>query len=226
MEKLKAASLHRNCGYAGTIWPHCSPFLRRWSSFPVSCFLRGWRFSWGGVGGLLGEGKGQWRAAKRSRSQLCCPFARSSDKTANDSLVISIKTAERYFPTLLFSTMVLLFCDCHQNPKARLLILLCCVLVFQPWLLSDLQCCRVTPISEHEERFIGKAVDDKIAGWVLFVWLQMLKKWPFPLLDFLIWCPEWLYCVTWLNLAILRDTVSCFVINSALLIYCVIFAYF
>lgn len=204
------------------------PFL-----FPVSCFLfPAWLAvllkGWGG-GALLGEGKGQWRAAKRSRSQLCCPFARSADKTAsyagNDSLVISIKTAERHFPTLLFSTMVLFFCDCHQNPKARLLILLCCVLVFQPWLLSDLQCCRVTPISEHEERFIGKAVDDKIAGWVLFVWLQMLKKWPL-LSNFLIWCPEWLYCVKWLDLTMLRDTVSCFVINSTLLIYCVIFAYF
>ncbi|KAJ7386091.1 Dedicator of cytokinesis protein 3 [Desmophyllum pertusum] len=28
-----------------------------------------------------------------------------------------------------------------------------------------LQCCRVLPISEHEERFSGKAVDDKIAGY-------------------------------------------------------------
>lgn len=150
------------------------PFL-----FPVFCMAGG--FVSGG-GGLLGKGKGQWRAAKHSRSQLCCSFSRSADKTAsyagNYSLVISIKTAERYFPTLLFSTMVLLFCDCYQNPRARLLILLCCVPVFQPWLLSDLQCCRVIPISEHEERFIGKGVDDKIAGWVLIVRLQMLKKWP------------------------------------------------
>ncbi|XP_078368993.1 dedicator of cytokinesis protein 1-like [Oculina patagonica] len=28
-----------------------------------------------------------------------------------------------------------------------------------------LQCCRVIPISEHEERFSGRAVDDKIAGY-------------------------------------------------------------
>ena len=96
------------------------PFL-----FPVSCVAGGFL---GGGGGLRGEGKGQWRAAKRSPSQLCCPFARSTDKTANDSLVISIKTAERYFPTLLCSSVVLLFCDCHQSPKARLLIPLCRVL--------------------------------------------------------------------------------------------------
>ena len=71
------------------------PFL-----FPVSCVAGG--FVEGGGGGLLGEGKGQWRAAKRSRSQLWCPFARSADKTAsyagNDSLVISIKTADAIFP--------------------------------------------------------------------------------------------------------------------------------
>ena len=102
------------------------PFL-----FPVSCVAGGF-VEGGGGGGLLGEGKGQWRAAKRSRSQLWCPFARSADKTAsyagNDSLVISIKTAERYFPTLLCSSVVLLFCDCHQSPTARLLIPLCRVL--------------------------------------------------------------------------------------------------
>ncbi|XP_074619689.1 dedicator of cytokinesis protein 1-like isoform X2 [Acropora palmata] len=28
-----------------------------------------------------------------------------------------------------------------------------------------LQCCRVIPISEHEERFVGKIVDDKISGY-------------------------------------------------------------
>lgn len=99
------------------------PFL-----FPVSCVAGGFVDGGRGGGGLLGERKGQWRAAKRSRSQLCCPFARSADETANDSLVISIKTAERYFPTLLFSSVVLLFCDCHQSPKARLLIPLCRVL--------------------------------------------------------------------------------------------------
>ena len=98
------------------------PFL-----FPVPRVAGGFVEGAGG-GGLLGEGKGQWWAAKRSRSQLCCPFARSADKTANDSLVISIKTAERYFPTLLCSSVVLLFCDCHQSPKARLLIPLCRVL--------------------------------------------------------------------------------------------------
>ena len=55
-----------------------------------------------GEGGAAGRGEGQWRAAKCSRSQLCCPFARSADKTAsyagNDSLVISIKTADAIFP--------------------------------------------------------------------------------------------------------------------------------
>lgn len=147
--------------------------------FPVSCVAGG--FLGGGRGGLLGEGKGQWRAAKRSCSQLCCPFARSADKTAsyagNNSLVISIKTADAIFPPSCLALWFFCFVIVTKILK-RLLILLCCVLVFQPWLLSDLQCCRVTPISEHEERFIGKAVDDKIAGWVLFVWLQMLKKWP------------------------------------------------
>lgn len=33
-----------------------------------------------------------------------------------------------------------------------------------PWQRPDLQCCRVIPISEHEERFVGKIVDDKISG--------------------------------------------------------------
>ena len=72
------------------------PFL-----FPVPRVAGGFVEGAGG-GGLLGEGKGQWRAAKRSCSQLCCPFARSADKTAsyavNNSLVISIKTADAIFP--------------------------------------------------------------------------------------------------------------------------------
>ena len=62
--RAEAASLHRNCGYAGTIWPHYSPFLRRSSSFPVSCFLRGWRFFLGGGGGggrERGRGNGERR---------------------------------------------------------------------------------------------------------------------------------------------------------------------
>lgn len=71
------------------------PFL-----FPVPRVAGG--FVEGAGGGLLGEGKGQWWAAKRSRSQLCCPFARSADKTAsyagNNSLVIWIKTADAIFP--------------------------------------------------------------------------------------------------------------------------------
>lgn len=35
---------------------------------------------------------------------------------------------------------------------------------FFSWQRPDLQCCRVIPISEHEERFVGKIVDDKISG--------------------------------------------------------------
>ena len=81
--------------------------------FPVSCV----------AGGFVGGGGGSWERGRGNGE-------RQNVRVRNDSLVISIKTAERYFPTLLFSTMVLLFCDCHQNPKARLLILLCCVLVF------------------------------------------------------------------------------------------------
>ena len=88
------------------------PFL-----FPVSCV----------AGGFVEGGGGCWERG-RGNGERRNVHVRSCGAHLRARQTKPIKTAERYFPTLLCSSVVLLFCDCHQSPKARLLIPLCRVL--------------------------------------------------------------------------------------------------